>query len=226
MIKSIKENTNATKKKNIDKSLLDEIENNYLTFLEEVKNYSAQKTDVRKLAKQLRLKFEKIKELENLQFTYKTKSVKKAAKIMNVFIEQKDISLEILTSYLLVHELGKVVCEENFEDLSRSWIDEWLLSKIMNSIYQEIGFDEHDRWQAQTMVKILTSFATWFHRFTDKESPNYQFINSLFKDPLVQKYLQVNRHQDILWFNKEAVQFPAGEYKGAGKYFKVFFHMR
>ncbi len=210
MIGRIKKNIVTPNKKRIENKLLDEIENNYLALLEEIKNYSSQKTDVKKLAKMIRLKFEKLPELKNLQSISKTEPIKKASKFLLDFIEDEDKFWEIMTSWLFVSKLGKVVDEEDFENLSRSWIDEWLLGKIMNSVFQELGSKEPESWQALVMVKILCSSQNWFENIADKKRPLYQLLNTLLEDPLVQQYLQVNRYQDVLWFNKEAFESLCG----------------
>ena len=178
--------------------------------MEEVKNYSSQKTDITGLAQQLRLKFEKLPELKNIQTFSKAEQVKKASKFLNEFIENEDKFWEILISWMLIHELGKIAGEEDFEDLSRSWIDEWLLGKIMNSVFQKTGLNESQSWQALVIVKILCSSQNWSKNISKKKQPLYQLLNTLLEDPLVQQYLQVNRHQDILWFNKESFASLAG----------------
>jgi len=210
LIHRLKKNIINSKKKKIEISLLDEIEKNYLSLLEEVKNYSSQKTDITGLAQQLRLKFEKLPELKNIQTFSKAEQVKKASKFLNEFIENEDKFWEILISWMLIHELGKIAGEEDFEDLSRSWIDEWLLGKIMNSVFQKTGLNESQSWQALVIVKILCSSQNWSKNISKKKQPLYQLLNTLLEDPLVQQYLQVNRHQDILWFNKESFASLAG----------------
>jgi glycosidase/predicted metal-dependent HD superfamily phosphohydrolase len=212
----LKENIANTKKKRIDTRLLDDIENNYLSLLEEVNNYTTQKTEVKNLAQQLRLKFEKLLELKKLQSIAKGKPISTASGFINDFIKNENKFWEILISWLLVHELGKAAEDEDFPDLSRSWIDEWLLGKIMNSVYQKIGLNESDSWQALVMVKILCSSQKWFENIVDKKRPLYHLLNTLLEDPLVQQYLQVNRYQDILWFNKESFESLVGWLFGIG----------
>jgi len=215
-IRRLKENITDPTKKKIDSNLLDEIENNYLALLEEVKNHSSQKTEAKELAQQLRLKFEKLVDVKSLQSISKTEPIKKASKFLNAFIKDEDKFWEILMSWLLTHELGNVADEVDFQDLSRSWIDEWLLGKIMNSVFQEIGLNESQSWQALMMVKILCSSQNWFKDIADKKRPLYQLLNTLLEDPLVQQYLQVNRYQDVLWFNKESYESLVGWLFGIG----------
>ena len=205
-IRRLKENIANPKKKKITTNLLDEIEADYLSLLEEVKNQSSQKTEVKKLAQQLRSKFENLIELKNLLSTSKAEPIRKASKFLNEFIKDEDKFWEILISWLLTHELGKVADEEDFQDLSRSWIDEWLLGKIMNSVYHKIGFDESQSWQALAIVKILCSSQNWIKDIADKKRPLYYLLNALLEDQLIQQYLQVNRYQGVLWFNKESFE--------------------
>jgi hypothetical protein len=46
---------------------------------------------------------------------------------------------------------------------------------------------------------LLTAHQGWF-----KEKRAYRFLESLLKDNEVQQFLQINRYNDILWFNREA----------------------
>jgi hypothetical protein len=53
-----------------------------------------------------------------------------------------------------------------------------------------------------TIIKLLTSHQDWY-----KDHGNtYDLISSLLHDNEVRDLLQINRHLDILWFNKEAFE--------------------
>ncbi|MEE9616239.1 MAG: alpha-amylase family glycosyl hydrolase, partial [Anaerolineae bacterium] len=67
-----------------------------------------------------------------------------------------------LLGWLFTHALGKVVDEAAFARISRSWIDEWLLGKIIAVALQDLGLDDGAAWQAVTTIKILTSHQRWF----------------------------------------------------------------
>jgi len=56
------------------------------------------------------------------------------------------------------------------------------------------------------LVKILTRHQRWF--ITESSSPMkaHGILELLLKDGEVQQFLQVNRHNDIWWFNKEAFE--------------------
>jgi hypothetical protein len=57
-----------------------------------------------------------------------------------------------------------------------------------------------------TLVKLLTSHQKWFELKSSDRKPAYGVLESLLKDEDVRQFLQVNRHNDILWFNKEAFE--------------------
>ncbi len=113
-----------------------------------------------------------------------------------------------LLGWLFTHALGKVVDEADFEQVSRSWIDEWLLGKITLAALQDLGLDEGTAWRAVTTIKVLTSHQRWFEMQAPrkKEKWAYQVLESWLKDDEVQQFLQVNRYRGILWFNKEAFE--------------------
>ncbi len=111
-----------------------------------------------------------------------------------------------LLGWLFTHALGKVVDEAAFARISRSWIDEWLLGKIIAGALQDLGLDEGAAWQAVTTIKILTSHQRWFETEAPKKKQAYRVLESWLKDDEVQQFLQVNRYRGVLWFNKEAFE--------------------
>jgi len=109
-----------------------------------------------------------------------------------------------LFGWLFVHDLGKVAAETGFEEVSRSWLDEWQLARILAGVLMDCGLDEQSADYAVTLVKLLTEHQCWLERGgTDRI---YAMLSSLFQDINVQRALLVNRHQEILWFNKEAFE--------------------
>jgi len=119
-----------------------------------------------------------------------------------------------LLGWLFTHALGKVVDEAGFEQISRSWSDEWLLGKIVAGALQDLGLDESTAWQAVTTINVLTSHQRWFEgqqaavsgQRLAKGERAYQVLESWLKDDEVQQLLQVNRYRGVLWFNQEAFE--------------------
>jgi glycosidase len=116
-----------------------------------------------------------------------------------------------LFGWLFVHPLGQIVDQPDGIQRSRSWIDEWVLGKIIAGVLVQVfGMSEATGWQAVTVIKILTTHQGWYRNAdrtdpagADKTLPSC-LLQSLLEDGDVQQFLQVNRYQGTLWFNKEA----------------------
>jgi hypothetical protein len=107
-----------------------------------------------------------------------------------------------LFSWSVVHALGKALGEADFALRSRTWIDEWLLGRIIAGALRDFGLEESAAWRAVGLIKLLTTHQRWFK----PEATAYQVVQTLLNDSEVQQFLQVNRYQEVLWFNKETFE--------------------
>ncbi|RMF28693.1 MAG: alpha-amylase [Chloroflexi bacterium] len=109
-----------------------------------------------------------------------------------------------LFGWLFVHALGEVVGPEGAAERSRSWMDEWLLDRIIIHALTGLSLDEGSARQAITLIRLLT-----VHRMPRPEEgmPDLAaMLESWLQDEAVRRFLQVNRYRGILWFNKEAFE--------------------
>ena len=117
----------------------------------------------------------------------------------------------ILIGWLTICDLGKTMTDLGYEEISRSWIDEWLLNKIIVGTMNDLGLDERSAWRAVTLIKLLTTHHNWWKVLEPGQTKGdqgtaYQFLTSILLDSEAQKYLGVNRYQGVLWFNKESFE--------------------
>ena len=56
------------------------------------------------------------------------------------------------------------------------------------------------------LIKLLTHHQHWWKSKASDQNRAYQVLDSLLKDEEVQRFLQVNRHDGILWFNRESFE--------------------
>jgi glycosidase len=108
-----------------------------------------------------------------------------------------------LLGWTLVHRLGKVSSPQDYAEQSRSWIDEWLLGKIMAHTFQDLGLDEDSAWRAIGQIKFLISHQDWWKTAKGDISSASQVLQSWLYDGHIQQYLGVNRYQGVLWYNQE-----------------------
>jgi glycosidase len=127
-----------------------------------------------------------------------------------------------LFGWLFVHALGSIAGAEQRAMQSRSWIDEWLLGKLLLAAHEELGLNEEQRQDALALVKILTSHQLWFEQPASQKTPATvtpqerstqdrsntasRVLRTLLGDPEVQEYLKINRYQEILWYHDESLR--------------------
>ncbi len=188
----------------INQTFMEKIEKKTINLLCEVKKFMGGKEDETAIAQEIRHKLETILYLPIITSRFsrlQPKGVKAAAKYLNKKLTDSPYTWGTLFSWLFVHALRKVISQTDFPDQSRSWIDEWRLGKTIAEVLTELGLDEATAWRAVTLIKILTNHQQWFN-----QKAAYQVVEKLLKDSEVQQFLMVNRHNDILWFNKEAFE--------------------
>jgi hypothetical protein len=105
-----------------------------------------------------------------------------------------------LLAWWVVHGLGRVAGDDDAER-ARSWIDEWHLGTLIGSVLRDLGASEMAANDGASLVKLLTSHQQWAGVRTARQA-----MLSLLRDTEVQQWLQVNRFQDILWFNRETFE--------------------
>jgi len=109
-----------------------------------------------------------------------------------------------LFSWLFTHTLGKAAADQKFEQQSRSWIDEWLLGKIIIGALQEFGLDEGAAGRSTMLIKLLASQHRWSRTPEARRGQACPILEEWLKDDAALQFLQVNRYGGVLWFNQEA----------------------
>ena len=70
----------------------------------------------------------------------------------------------VVLGWLFTLHLGRIISKEGYEEISRSWMDEWMLNKILVSTLNDLGLDDRSNWRAVTLVKLLTSHHAWWNK--------------------------------------------------------------
>ncbi len=193
----------------LDQNLLGEMEKKIIHLLQETKRFSGGQEDGMTTAREVRRKLEAILYLPVLTSRYprfQPKGVQAAAEYLHKRLTDSTATWATLFGWLFVHALGKVVDEKDYSDQSRTWIDEWRLDKTIMDMLRELGFEEGDAWGSLTVIKWLTSQQRWFEMKSLDQRQAYATLELLFKDEDLRQFLQINQHQDIWWFKKEAFE--------------------
>ncbi|MGW8252074.1 MAG: hypothetical protein ACWGO1_15645, partial [Anaerolineales bacterium] len=94
-------------------------------------------------------------------------------------------------------------------EMSRVWLDEWLLGKIVSRTLIDLDIGESWAWNLTNMLKLMVSHQDWAQKLTkpgriSRKRAAYNILQTWLKDSEMQRFIGVNRYQDILWFNQEA----------------------
>jgi glycosidase len=114
-----------------------------------------------------------------------------------------------LFAWCFTHDLAEaappqVLSGSTAQEVSRTWLDEWLLGKMIAACLQDLGLAEVQSWRGVSAVRLMISHAAWFERLGKTKLPAYQTLQAWLKDQDVQRFIGANRFQDVLWFNREA----------------------
>ena len=115
-------------------------------------------------------------------------------------------AMGILLGWIFVHGLGKLVGDNAWAQISGNWIDELLLGGIITRALQDLGLDTRATDHALLTVRVLTRHQGWMRMAAAGRGGAYRPLESLLADVEVLRLIQVNTHQGVQWFNKEAYE--------------------
>jgi hypothetical protein len=203
-------------------ALVEEVEEKMVRLLREVKQLTEASGDEAAVASELQQKLKVILALPTLEdrlaLSDETADYLQSGPeaVPGVGLGDDPQPWATLLGWLFTHNLGRMVDggkrhpEEDFAQVSRSWIDEWLLGKIIAGALQDLGLDEGAAWRSVVTTKILTAHQRWFEaegaQEDTKKSQAYRVLTSWLKDDDVRRFLQINRYQGVLWFNRESFE--------------------
>jgi glycosidase len=196
-----------------------EVEQKMLRLLQQVKQLAQGTGDAAAIAHEVRRKLEVILRwpvIDGHPLVSGKARHQRTAQYLKARLDGDPQAWGILLGWLFAHALGKVMGEEGYEQQSRSWLDEWLLGRIVTGALREMGLDEGEAWWGLAAIKVLISHQRCYETCTAEGRPEqaegspvelrraYRLLEAWFQDSDVQQFLQVNRYHGVLWFNKEA----------------------
>src|SRR5206468_2344774 len=141
-------------------ALLDEVEQKTLRLAHEIKAYTQGAGDETALAREVRTKLEMILQLNALpvgSILAKSQDYVAAVDYIRSSLGDGEWTWGALLAWLFTHPLGKLVTDIDFEGQSRSWVDEWLLRKIIAGTLRDLGAEEAAATRGVLLVNGLIS---------------------------------------------------------------------
>ncbi|MHB9022754.1 MAG: alpha-amylase family glycosyl hydrolase [Armatimonadota bacterium] len=186
----------AAKNKKLDPALLDEMAGKAEALLGAIRDFAGGQGDATAIAREMH---------DRLARALRPREL--AGGEIGAYLQEglgsRRESWGTLFGWLFVHDLGKAVADAGFEETSRSWLDEWQLGRMLAGVLRDFALDENAAEYAVALVKVLTGHQRWFAGGSPRHE---ELLHALFADSDVLRVVQVNRHQETLFFNKEAFE--------------------
>lgn len=208
MLRSIYENRVIEKQDKIDVSVLNQNKEKFNHFISGLRHYVNASTDIEYIIKNQQRGLEAILQLPVFEIRYPFPGSKKYQVVMD-YIEKNlgdyPFIWYVLTLWNDLRLMGKVITSEpQYAEISRSWLDEWAISRICQQKLEELGLDTEQAASGVTIIKLLVDQQNWIDNISD-ETPASLFQGWLSKE-VVRSFLKINRYREKLWFNKEAFE--------------------
>jgi glycosidase len=184
----------------LNAGLLDEAEQKLAQVLDAIKQFTGGAGDAAVVARELRYELKTVLQLPIMERQFSSAALEHLRTALPGDMELWGSML----GWLFVHALGRAVAADAAGQQSRSWIDEWLLGRIIAGTLRDLGLDDAASARSVTLIKLLTSQQSWHCRPGAGQA--YLVLEELLSDGDVQQFLGVNRYQGVLWFHKEAFE--------------------
>ena len=98
--------------------------------------------------------------------------------------------------WLLLYRIGSLQDIDYADVITRAWLDELLLTRLLSENFGQRGLLDGN----MHLLKVMILSSNWLEQAF--ENANAAF-DALLQNSDVQQFLQVNRYQGTLYFNKE-----------------------
>ena len=106
-----------------------------------------------------------------------------------------------LIAWSFISQIGRAKNPADDGLLSLSWAEQWQLFKTFADVLQQMGFAEKEIDNAIKALKLITSQQNWYDQYNNTSTPALAQI--WLSNPEIQNFIEVNRFEDILWYNSE-----------------------
>jgi glycosidase len=192
---------NPEKPETLIKKISDQYQNHLYEFLNRLQKYVSTEAELNPIIDLIMKEFDTLLHLQELESFFKITSNIKTRKALTFLIENAP-SPSLVAIWLSIARIGQLQDINYASLISLSWIDEFLLNKLIEQSFYVNGFDEYSSDRQMLLIKILTLLPDWLENYN--QNP-VSAIQSLFQYQEIQKYLMVNQYKEVLYFHYESM---------------------
>lgn len=116
------------------------------------------------------------------------------------FSQKEEIWITAFT-YLFISSIGELSDTSDPQFQTQSWFDEWQFSKVIRELGTAYQYSEAQKHTLSQTIYTLVGLSGWYKNFEFNEFEKW--VKTLLARQDIQQFLNVNRYQSQLWFNKE-----------------------
>ena len=189
----------------VDADLLSEAENKYAAFIDGIADLTGLELDKEVLLKRLSTTLDVLLSWPLIGQTHYPlpfgKTYQAALGALKKGLGESPERWLVLFAFLFVRDIGKAGDERNHAEQSLSSFREWRLSSPLQNCYQAFGIPPERAADMVNVIQLLLREQGWLER--RKETGLYQCMEDWLSTEEIQRFLGVNRHKSVLWYNKE-----------------------
>ena len=208
MLRLIYDNRVIRDQDKISVDLLNKNREKFTRFIDGLKNYVNADIETNHLRNNQERGLEAILQLPVFESRYpfpSSQKYKEVIKYISKNVGDYPFIWYVLTFWNDLRLMGKVITSEpQYTEITRSWMDEWSISRICQQKLEDLGLDPEQSASGVTILKLLVDQQLWVDT-AGSETPSSLFQAWLSKE-VVRSFLKINRYREKLWFNKEAFE--------------------
>jgi len=190
------------------KKLTSEIDTQILQLITELQKYFNLSGDPGALSKDISKKLTILLKLKTPDQLF-AKTDEKVRKRIVSLIKSEQSNILIYYLWIILNNLGSLQDKNFTAMLSLSWFDELLFSKIIKNILIESGVSQPE---TERMINLLRVLIVQSEFKTNYQKNSTTALHTLFDQPESNKFLQVNRYQETLFFHRESFEQLVGAF--------------
>jgi len=189
----------------IDLALLEEAGEKYAAFLDGIQALTGLEMDNEALQEGLSATLDVLLSWPQIDQTHYPlpggKTYQTALAALKKGLDEKVEHWLVLFAFLFVRDIAKAGEGSDHAEQSLSFFQEWRLSGFLQNCYQAFGIKPERAAEMVNVIQLLIREQDWLIRRS--EIGLYQCVDTWLSTEEIQRFLGVNRHKSILWYNKE-----------------------
>ncbi len=117
--------------------------------------------------------------------------------------EKTDKPLYGIIIWILIRHIGKIIDHFNYEKTTVMFLDEFGFSDIIESTIAKLDKNQEKTYSYE-MIKFIINIKDVSKSFN--KNTIQKVLIEIFKDRNINKIIKLNKYENVIWFNKEAVE--------------------